>query len=158
MWGCLGRAASSSRGGSLVLPPRPGWRELAGRAGMPDPQPQAPHQPTRPPSRPTVGALIQSGRLRWLHRLPLVLSRHATVATVPRSKGRADRPARQQEGQDMTEPSVSFAGNLADQPEVRSTEGGIARAMFRVAVSGRRDQEESFFTVVVWRDPTEQGR
>ena len=42
----------------------------------------------------------------------------------------------------MTEPSVSFAGNLTDQPEVRYTEGGIARAMFRVAVSGRRDQAE----------------
>src|SRR5918993_5880015 len=27
----LGRAASGSRGGSLVLPPRPGWRDLAGR-------------------------------------------------------------------------------------------------------------------------------
>jgi single-strand DNA-binding protein len=40
----------------------------------------------------------------------------------------------------MTEPSVSFAGNLTDQPEVRSTEGGIARAMFRVAVSGRLQQ------------------
>jgi hypothetical protein len=26
----------------LSLPPRPGWRDLAGRAGMPDPQPQAP--------------------------------------------------------------------------------------------------------------------
>jgi single-stranded DNA-binding protein len=38
----------------------------------------------------------------------------------------------------MTEASVSFAGNLTDQPEVRYTEGGIARAMFRVAVSGRR--------------------
>jgi single-strand DNA-binding protein len=55
----------------------------------------------------------------------------------------------------MTEPSVSFAGNLTDQPEVRHTEGGIARAMFRVAVSGRRDQEPSFFTVVVWRDQAE---
>jgi hypothetical protein len=49
----------------------------------------------------------------------------------------------------MTEPSVSFAGNLTDQPEVRYTEGGIARAMFRVAVSGRREQEASFFTVIV---------
>jgi single-strand DNA-binding protein len=47
----------------------------------------------------------------------------------------------------MTEASVSFAGN----PEVRSTENGIARAMFRVAVSGRREQEASFFTVIVWR-------
>jgi single-stranded DNA-binding protein len=28
----------------------------------------------------------------------------------------------------MTEPSVSFAGNLTDDPELRHTEGGIARA------------------------------
>ena len=55
----------------------------------------------------------------------------------------------------MTEPSVSFAGNLTDDPEVRYTEAGIARAVFRVAVSGRRDQEASFFTVVVWRDQAE---
>jgi single-strand DNA-binding protein len=52
----------------------------------------------------------------------------------------------------MTEASVSFAGNLTDDPEVRSTEGGIARAVFRVAVSGRREQEASFCTVIVWRD------
>ena len=55
----------------------------------------------------------------------------------------------------MTEPAVSFAGNLTDDPEVRYTEGGIARAMFRVAVSGRREQEASFFTVIVWRDQAE---
>jgi single-stranded DNA-binding protein len=47
---------------------------------------------------------------------------------------------------------MSFAGNLTEDPEVRDTDGGIARAMFRVAVSGRREQEASFFTVVVWRD------
>ena len=57
----------------------------------------------------------------------------------------------------MTEASVSFAGNLTDDPEVRYTEGGIARAMFRVAVSGRREQEASFFTVVVWRDQAEHA-
>jgi single-strand DNA-binding protein len=57
----------------------------------------------------------------------------------------------------MTEPSVSFAGNLTDDPEVRSTEGGIARARFRVAVSGRREQEASFFTVLVWRDQAEHA-
>jgi single-strand DNA-binding protein len=57
----------------------------------------------------------------------------------------------------MTEAAISFAGNLTDQPEVRYTEGGIARAMFRVAVSGRRDQEASFFTVVVWRDQAEHA-
>ena len=57
----------------------------------------------------------------------------------------------------MTEAAVSFAGNLTDDPQVRSTEGGIARAMFRVAVSGRREQEASFFTVVVWRDQAEHA-
>jgi single-stranded DNA-binding protein len=36
----------------------------------------------------------------------------------------------------MTEASVSFAGNLTDDPEVRYTKGGIVRVMFRVAVSG----------------------
>jgi single-strand DNA-binding protein len=55
----------------------------------------------------------------------------------------------------MTEASVSFAGNLTDDPELRHTEAGIARTMFRVAVSGRREQEASFFTVVVWRDQAE---
>jgi single-strand DNA-binding protein len=57
----------------------------------------------------------------------------------------------------MTEASVSFAGNLTDQPELRHTEGGVARAIFRVAVSGRREQEPSFFTVVVWRDQAEHA-
>jgi hypothetical protein len=57
----------------------------------------------------------------------------------------------------MTEASVSFAGNLTDNPELRHTESGIARAMFRVAVSGRREQEPSFFTVIVWRDQAEHA-
>ena len=57
----------------------------------------------------------------------------------------------------MTEASVSFAGNLTDQPELRHSEGGIARVTFRVAVSGRRDGEASFFTVVVWRDQAEHA-
>jgi single-strand DNA-binding protein len=57
----------------------------------------------------------------------------------------------------MTEPSVSFAGNLTDDPELRHTESGIARTMFRVAVSGRREQEPSFFTVIVWRDQAEHA-
>ena len=57
----------------------------------------------------------------------------------------------------MTEASVSFAGNFTDHPELRHTESGIARAMFRVAVSGRRDQEPSFFTVIVWRDQAEHA-
>jgi single-strand DNA-binding protein len=57
----------------------------------------------------------------------------------------------------MTEASVSFVGNLTDQPEVRHTEAGIARTVFRVAVSGRREQEASFFTVIVWRDQAEHA-
>jgi single-strand DNA-binding protein len=57
----------------------------------------------------------------------------------------------------MTEASVSFAGNLTDQPDVCYTQNGIARAVFRVAVSGRREQEASFFTVLVWRDQAEHA-
>jgi single-strand DNA-binding protein len=57
----------------------------------------------------------------------------------------------------MPQASVSFAANLTDDPEVRYTDGGIARATFRVAVSGRRDGEASFFTVVVWRDQAEHA-
>ena len=55
----------------------------------------------------------------------------------------------------MTQASMSFAGNLTEDPEVRYAEGGIARAVFRVAVSGRR--EASFFTVIVWRDQAEHA-
>jgi single-stranded DNA-binding protein len=40
----------------------------------------------------------------------------------------------------MTEATVSFAGNLTDNSELRHTESGIARAMFRVAVSNRRSR------------------
>jgi single-stranded DNA-binding protein len=58
----------------------------------------------------------------------------------------------------MTEASVSFAGNLTDDPEVRHTESGIARAVFRMAVSGRREQEPSLFTVIVWRDQSRARR
>jgi single-strand DNA-binding protein len=57
----------------------------------------------------------------------------------------------------MTEAAVSFAGNLTDDPELRHTDGGIGRAMFRVAVSGRREQKPSFFVVVVWRDQAEHA-
>jgi single-strand DNA-binding protein len=57
----------------------------------------------------------------------------------------------------MTEAAVSFAGNLTDQPELRHTQDGIARTIFRVAVSGRREQEPSFFTVIVWRDQAEHA-
>jgi single-strand DNA-binding protein len=57
----------------------------------------------------------------------------------------------------MPEATVSFAGNLTDDPQVRHTDGGIARATLRLAVSGRREQEASFFTVVAWRDQAEHA-
>jgi single-strand DNA-binding protein len=124
---------------------------------MPDPQPQAPHQPSRHPSRPRP-ATFMHGRPRWLHRLPLGLCWHATVSTVPRVQGQGKPPGQAfRKGQAMTEAAVSFAGNLTDDPEVRSTDAGIARATFRVAVSGRREQEASFFTVIVWRDQAEHA-
>jgi single-strand DNA-binding protein len=124
---------------------------------MPDPQPQAPHQPTRHLSRPQPASLIE-GRLRWLCRVPLAVSWHATVSTVPRVQGQGRPPGQAPgRGRTKTEASVSFAGNLTDDPELRHTETGIARAMFRVAVSGRKEQEPSFFTVVLWRDQAENA-
>jgi single-strand DNA-binding protein len=80
------------------------------------------------------------------------------VSTVPRFQGQG-RPPGQATRRDrtMTEANVSFAGNLTDQPGLRHTEAGIARAVFRVAVSGRREQEASFFTVIVWRDQAEHA-
>ena len=87
------------------------------------------------------------------HRLPLGLLRHAAVSTVPRVQGQGRPPGQAiQKGSSMTEAAVSFAGNLTDDPKLRHTEASIARATFRVAVSGRREPEASFFTVIVWRD------
>src|SRR5215216_428754 len=98
------------------------------------------------------------GRLRCFHRLPLAALRHATASTVPRFQGQGRPPGQAiQEGRTMTEASVSFAGNLTDNPEVRYTKAGIARARFRVAAAGRREQEASFFTVIVWRDQAEHA-
>jgi single-strand DNA-binding protein len=105
-----------------------------------------------------LGSLIHSGRLRSLRGLPLAASRHAKASTVPRFQGQGEPPGQaSQEGSTMPDAQVSFAGNLTDDPELRHTEGGICRATFRVAVSGRREQEASFFTVVVWRDQAEHA-
>jgi transposase len=72
--------------------------EGSGRTGLACPTPSHKRPPTNPAPEPTNGRrLIQSGRLRWLHRLPLVLSRHATVSTVPRVQGQS-RPPGQAKG------------------------------------------------------------
>jgi single-strand DNA-binding protein len=57
----------------------------------------------------------------------------------------------------MPDTTTTIVGNLTDNPEIHHTESGIARARFRVAVSGRREQEPSFFTVIVWRDQAEHA-
>ena len=64
----------------------------------------------------------------------------------------------------MADTSVSLVGNLTDDPELRVTSSGIARATFRVAVSGRvrdgdgwKDAEPSFYSVVVWREQAEHA-
>jgi hypothetical protein len=125
---------------------------------MPNPQPQV--SPTNPPPEPSrARQLIQSGRLRWLCRLPLAVSRHATASTVSRFQGQGRPPGQTVPGgqdHDRGSRETPF-GNLTDQPKVRYTEAGIAPAMFRMAVSGRRDQEPSFFTVIVWRDQAEHA-
>src|SRR5215217_8813776 len=104
---------------------------------MPDPQPQAP--PTNPAPEPaTVGNSDPWADFVGSTACPWWPGGMPRCPPSPGSKGRADRPARQQKrGRTMSEASVSFAGNLTDDPEVRYTESGIARAMFRVAVSGR---------------------
>jgi single-strand DNA-binding protein len=62
----------------------------------------------------------------------------------------------------MAETSVTLAGNLTDDPQLRHTSSGTAKATFRIAVTGRvrdgerwKDAEPSFFTVVVWREQAE---
>jgi single-strand DNA-binding protein len=63
----------------------------------------------------------------------------------------------------MAETSIFLAGNLTNDPELHHSPGAVARATFRVAVSGRvrdgeqwRDGEPAFYSVVVWRDQAEQ--
>src|SRR5215211_7650725 len=75
----------------------------------------------------------------------------------PGSKGRADRPARQQEGAHNDRRQRELCRQPHRRPRGSLHEAGIARAMFRVAVSGRKEQEASFFTVVVWRDQAEHA-
>jgi single-strand DNA-binding protein len=59
----------------------------------------------------------------------------------------------------MPDTFVSLVGNLTDDPEVRFTPQGAAVANFRLAVTPRvregdtwKDGEASFFRINVWRD------
>jgi single-strand DNA-binding protein len=62
----------------------------------------------------------------------------------------------------MADTHVTLVGNLTDDPELRFTTSGIPVANFRLAVTGRvkdgdtwKDGETSFFRVSVWRDQAE---
>jgi single-strand DNA-binding protein len=64
----------------------------------------------------------------------------------------------------MPDTFVSLVGNLTDDPELRFTPNGAAVANFRLAVTPRvkdgdtwRDGETSFFRVNVWRDQAEHA-
>jgi single-strand DNA-binding protein len=62
----------------------------------------------------------------------------------------------------MADTQVTIVGNLAADPEVRTTPGGATVASFRVAVTPRvregdqwRDGETSFFRCTAWRSLAE---
>jgi hypothetical protein len=92
---------TSSSWWKLILLPRPGWRDLAGRfLACPTPSRQ------RPTSRPGTradrwSAALIHGRLRWLCRLPQLAWWHATASTGPRfhEDGQTARPGNRK-GQD----------------------------------------------------------
>jgi single-stranded DNA-binding protein len=59
----------------------------------------------------------------------------------------------------MTEASVSLADNLPKDPRSATPRprAGPPGAVLRVAASGRREQEASFYAVIVWRDQAEHA-
>ena len=62
----------------------------------------------------------------------------------------------------MADTHVTLTGNITDDPELKFTPNGVAVASFRIAVTPRvrdgetwRDGETSFFRVNAWRDLAE---
>jgi Single-strand binding protein family len=83
--------------------------------------------------------------------------RHAAVSTVPRVPGQG-RPTGQATGRQHPDRGQrELRRQPHRRPRATAHEAGIGRARFRVAVSGRREQEPSFFTVIVWRDQAEHA-
>ena len=73
----------------------------------------------------------------------------------PGSKGRADRPARQQEGQDHDRGQCELCRQPHRRPRAQAHRERYCPRHVPVAVSGRREQEASFFTVIACRDQAE---
>jgi single-strand DNA-binding protein len=53
--------------------------------------------------------------------------------------------------------TTTIVGNLTDNPRSATPKAGSPGPGSGVAVSGQRDQEASFFTVIVWRDQAEHA-
>ena len=125
---------------------------------MPDPSRERPTNQARHLSRPQP-ATFMHGRLRWLCRLPW---RSLGMPRCPPSPGpRAGQTARPgQEGAHHDRDQRELAGNLTDDPEVRYTEGGIARPVFGVAMSGgeSRSRRSSPWSCGATRPSTPRSR
>src|SRR5918994_4960108 len=86
--------------------------------------PAASTPPTNPAPEPSpLGSLIESGRLRWFHRLPLVFSQHATVSTVPRVQGQGRPPGQATGGSHLTQTGLVSAGPTPS-PEAGQAQAG----------------------------------
>ena len=129
--------------------------EGSGRTVLACPTPAASTPPTKPAREPSpLGSLIQSGPTSLAPPLApgrLLACHGIHRSPVPRA-GQTARPGTGR-GRTMTEASVSFAGNLTDNPELRHTDGGIARAMagWPCRVGGTRSRRSSLWSCGVTR-------
>jgi hypothetical protein len=120
-----GRSAALVVGASISTTPRV---EGSGRTVLacPTTSRNRSHQPSRHPSRAHSAALSSRADFVGSAACPWWSLGMPRRPPSPGSKGRADRPARQpEEGSSVPEATVSFAGNLTADPEVRYTESGL---------------------------------
>jgi Single-strand binding protein family len=114
---------------------------------------------------PTPPLWWAAGAQRWESRLdplcdgPMPLQGREVRETLGRShlRWRQGWPRQRLPGHPAPAGVVDGLHNPTDDPEVRYTEAGIARAVFRVAVPSRREQEPSWFTLIVWGDQTKHA-
>src|SRR4030095_14742870 len=121
---------------------RPHGRRGSRGPGAGPPGGDAPRLPVGPVRRPR--------RLR--------LRRRQAPARTPRP----DQHHEPEEGTAMADTHVTITGNLTDDPDLRYTPNGTEVANFRLAVTARvkdgdswRDGETSFFRINVWRQRAE---
>jgi hypothetical protein len=117
--------------------------------------------PTNPAPEPSpLGNLIQrAGRVRWLCRFLLVLSRHATVSAVPRVQGPGRPP-----GQAVQEGRVMFPRRTPAPPGLRRSGKSLGSTprccALRASESSRRpekDREGNVFSLERLSSPARVG-